>query len=322
MLVDPPIGSTIYAHDLSSNVMIPIQITHQAPYQGGYIDFIPIKDITEANYCGPPRTSLFDDLIYYHTTRSNSIPSTQTNIDIATFFLKKIIAGLWMNAIGYVGTSVSILEYAVEQSRVHATKPGALGSNPVKASTYGGLEWLEEHLFHIYGWKRRCSQLHDWTEWNVLALNIPLSQLDSLGSNARLPSANLMPSFEVQDWLFIKKRLELYETRSRDVVASALGLLSLVESHKSVEEAESARILAVLGTVYLPLSLTAGVLSMGGAFIPGESQFWIFFAVSVPLMVLSFAATILPNFLPRWFVWVMERLREREWVAAKRVTTF
>jgi hypothetical protein len=57
------------------------------------------------------------------------------------------------------------------------------------------------------------------------------------------------------------------------MVASALGLLSLIESHKFVEEAESARVLALLGTLYLPLSLTAGLPSMRGSFTPGQSQF-------------------------------------------------
>lgn len=93
-----------------------------------------------------------------------------------------------------------------------------------------------------------------------------------------------------KDWLFIKKKLELWENRTREIVSSALGLLSLVESHKSLEEAESARILAILGTVYLPLSLTAGILSMAGDFVPGKLYFWVFFAVAAPLMFLSFLA--------------------------------
>jgi Mg2+ and Co2+ transporter CorA len=95
-----------------------------------------------------------------------------------------------------------------------------------------------------------------------------------------------------KDWVYIKTRLELYEKLSQDVVTSALGLLSLVESHKSVEEAESARIIALLGTFYLPLSLTAGILSMGGNFIPGAGKFWVFPVVAGPMTLLSFFLVI------------------------------
>jgi hypothetical protein len=140
--------------------MVPIDISHHAPYQGGYIDFTPLKGTNESDYTGPPRTSLFDDLICYHNQPKIS-PSSLPNPDTAVFFLKNIIAGIWMNSIAYVGLSVSSLEYAVEKSRKHS--PSSAPTDDKKTS-YGGLEWLEKNLFHTYGWKRRCSQLHDWAD--------------------------------------------------------------------------------------------------------------------------------------------------------------
>jgi hypothetical protein len=126
--------------------MVSIAISHHAPYQGGYIDFIPVKDTSHSNYTGPPRTSLFDDLIYYHNL-PNPAPTSLPTPDTAVYFLKKIIAGIWMNSIAYVGTSVSSLEYAVEQSRKHSPSSPPIDG---KTTSYGGLEWLEKNLFHIY----------------------------------------------------------------------------------------------------------------------------------------------------------------------------
>jgi Mg2+ and Co2+ transporter CorA len=122
------------------------------------------------------------------------------------------------------------------------------------------------------------------------------------------------PNNDQRDWVLIKTRLEHYESCSRVVVTSALGLLSLIESHKSVEEGESARVLALLGTVYLPLSLTAGILSMGGSFTPGQGHFWIFFAVAGPLMVLSLAATYTPTLMRS----LMSRVKSKEGKEATR----
>jgi hypothetical protein len=302
--------SFIFSHNFLKNEMIPIEISHHAAYQGGYIDFLPVEDTNVSNYTGPPRTSLFDDLIYYHN-QPNPTPSSMTTPETAVFFLKRIIAGTWMNSIAYVGMSVSSLEYAVERSRKHS--PSATPKND-KITSYGGLEWLEKNLFHIYSWKRRCSQLHDWADWNLQELGILRSQLEKTCS-----ASTSISDVDQQDWFFIKKRLELCETCSRDIVASALGLLSLIESHKSVEEAESARVLALLGTVYLPLSLTAGILSMSGAFTPGQGQFWIFFAVAGPLMVLSLGAAYMSIIIRNLISWEARKAGNK---AAKRTPTF
>jgi Mg2+ and Co2+ transporter CorA len=122
-------------------------------------------------------------------------------------------------------------------------------------------------------------------------------------------------------WLFIQKRLELCETCSRDIFASALSLLSLIESHKSVEEAESARVLALLGTVYLPLSLTAGILSMGRTFTPGQGQFWIFFVIAGLLMILNLGATYMPM-MRDFLYWAVRRGGTGATGGVKRVPTF
>lgn len=289
--------------------MVRIDVSHHAPYQGGYIDFSPVNGIDISKYTGPPRTSLFDDLVYYHTQPNLAAQSSLHTFDTAVFFPQNIIAGIWMNSIAYVGSSVSTLEYAVEQSRKHS--PSIIINN--KITSYGGLEWLGKNLFHIYSWKRRCSQLLDWTDWNILELKIFYSQLKTPSGTSNVGQ---------QDWLFMKTRLTLCETCSRDIVASALGLLSLIESHKSVEEAESARILALLGTIYLPLSLTVGILSMGGTFTPGQGQFWIFFVVAVPLLIMSVAFTYLPILMRKLMDFAIENSGKKATRGVKRAATF
>lgn len=159
--------------------------------------------------------------------------------------------------------------------------------------------------------------MHDWAARNLEELEILHSQIHKSGSSSLIELET-----DQEDWYFIKKRLELYETCSRDIVSSALGLLSLIESHKSVQEAESARVLALLGTVYLPLSLTAGILSMGGSFTPGQSQFWVFFAVAGPLMVLSFGAAYMPVIWRNLISWLSSKKKRRTGKDLKSNPTF
>ncbi|PMD41160.1 hypothetical protein L207DRAFT_527819 [Hyaloscypha variabilis F] len=326
ILVDPPLVQLnkdghaiahpfIYSHGFLKNQMVQLKLDHHAPYQGGYIDFIRAKASSEPTYTGPSRKSLFDDLIYYHKLAKHNPASDKLPFpDTAVFFLKNIVAGIWMNSIAYVGTSVLSLVYAVERSRKHLSS-----SQPTdnKITTYGGFEWLEKNLFHIYSWKRRCSQLNDWTDWNLQELENSRSQTQRASDTS--PSTQ---DSGQEDWLFIRKRLEFCEASSRDIVASALGLLSLIESHKSVEEAESARVLALLGTVYLPLSLTAGLLSMSGSFTPGQSQFWIFFAVAGPLMAVSLGATYTPALMRNLVPWISRKISKDTSTGLKKRPTF
>jgi hypothetical protein len=159
--------------------MVPIAISHQAPYQGSYIDFIPVGDDSHSNYTGSTRASLFDDLIYYHSQLNPAASPLPTTLNTAVYPLKMIIVGIWMNSIAYVGTSVSSLEYAVEQLRKHSPSSPPIDGN---TTSYGGLEWLKKSLYHIYCLKRRCSQLHDWTDWNILELDISFSWVKKSGS--------------------------------------------------------------------------------------------------------------------------------------------
>ncbi|RDW59922.1 hypothetical protein BP6252_13009 [Coleophoma cylindrospora] len=283
ILVDPAIKGTIYADNMSKGTMSPIEIFQQTPYQGGYVDFLPMRYKNSPSYTGPPRKSIFDDLIFYHgLDHPQDSPGAPIIPQAADFFLKSIVAGMWVNTIAYVTTSISVLEYAIQQSKGRST----VGEN---IHSYSQLNWLDEHLLHIHYWNLRCSILRDWANRNLAEQSIP--QVRNALAKGQAPQ-NDSSSPELQDWVSIKTRLEHWETRSRDLVSSALGLLSLVESHKSLEEAGSARTLAILGTVYLPLSLAAGILSMGGDFIPGKAYFWVFFAVALPLMVLSFLSTL------------------------------
>jgi len=61
---------------------------------------------------------------------------------------------------------------------------------------------------------------------------------------------------------------------------------------------------------------------MGGAFTPGQSQFWIFFAVAVPLMVLSLGATYTPVMMRNLMPWAMKKTGKEAASGIKKTPTF
>lgn len=223
---------------------------------------------------GPPRTSMFDDIIYYWTQRSH--PSTARDAPkAAAFYAKKIVIATWVNALEYVQKGISVLEW-----RLHSVRKSKLPKNP--REVHEDLEWLDGILTALHRWKWRCSVFCDLMDNNLTVLNIPLKDVDSLEKDA-------------QDWIYIYKKLTIWESRAKDLAASAYNSIALLESTKSISEAQAARLLAVLGTIFLPLSLVASILSMSSDFLPGRPQFWVYIAVSLPLLLLCLFIAFTPS---------------------------
>jgi hypothetical protein len=207
----------------------------------------------------------------------------------AAFYAKGIAVANWMNALEYVQKCICVLEYSIElNSEVSPQR-----------SLLDGLGWLEDNMSIIYNWKRTCSEFSDRMDNNLMELNIPLLAMESLGGNEHK---------DAQDWLYIHKRLQMWMSRSRDLVQSALGLLSRVEAERSLGEARNTRLLAILGTIFLPLSLVSSIFSMGGDFLPGQPRFWVYLSISLPLLFIALAVVFAPQRIieivvlltPRW----------------------
>ena len=62
---------------------------------------------------------------------------------------------------------------------------------------------------------------------------------------------------------------------------------SILIAEGSRAEAAAVRVLTIVGTVCLPLGLTATIFSMGGSYAPGETHFWIYWAVALSLLSLA-----------------------------------
>lgn len=270
-------GDTIYTQNAVDDFMVPMDVSQKDAYQGGYINFAsPVfgscNTAHDEEHLNPPKSSIFDDIIYYETRRPTYNSLCDNPLESA-HYAKKLIAAMWINTIEYIQKSVSQVEFAVETAREKSV-------TKVPQNDLEGLEWLENHLNYVYRWKRKCSQYRDWMRDNLMELGISFADGECLG-NAGLK--------DTLDWIYIQRKIDMWTSRSNDVATSASGLLSLVASYKSVAETKNTTFLTILGTVYLPLSLVASLFSMAGDFIPGKPQFWIYFTVSLPLLFISLA---------------------------------
>jgi len=87
------------------------------------------------------------------------------------------------------------------------------------------------------------------------------------------------------------------------------------ESMRALREAKSTKTLTVIAMAFAPMAWTSQLFSMTDLFVPGGRQFWVYFAVSLPLTLFVFILGIIAdrgyNDRAEWSVETFKRSCER-----------
>ena len=89
-----------------------------------------------------------------------------------------------------------------------------------------------------------------------------------------------------KDFIFIHARLGNCKQKVESLATVVTGLLSVHQGELSANEARLVSRITILALIFIPLSFSASIFSMGGDFQPGGSRFWVYFAVSIPMLLL------------------------------------
>ncbi len=217
---------------------------------------------------------MLEDLSYYWTQYGKDLVVEDDPI-IATFFLKKIIGSNYLLLIGYIGALLSELDYDVSRR-----------DRPISKLQ---IEWVEERWKDLQAWTRQCSKYCESLEETMDSFEIPME-------------SEVSKSWESsgKDFHIIQRKLFSMNNRSNDLLASFTGLAGILgnqkalkEANRSLHEAKSVKTLTFLGMLFLPLTLASGLLGMSGDYLPGESQFWVYFVIAIPLILGVFGVVFL-----------------------------
>ena len=242
------------------------------PFRGGYADFIEYSDLNEAaRMPAQPRTSIMDDMHFYFLNHNKHMELTHDPKSV-TFFLQKIMATEFQLLNRYTGTMLQHLGWLLSQRR-----------------DFGHVDptWVENCWNDLLFTFRRACIHKTGVENNMRALGLARTHQN--------------PNFRDwkdtrSDYTSIAAQLDEQIRLSDTLISAFTGLASIVGTRRSLEEARSVRILSILGMIFLPLSLTAGIFSMSNEYGPGQPKFAQFFAVSVPLLVVVVFCVGLLNF--------------------------
>jgi hypothetical protein len=265
VILDPPLGDEIRQdHKLLQRK---ITISEGDPAYGfgmQYPSLTASKDLPEDSDNwhipgpSPSMQSIYDEVLYAYSRGRHPVTENPTS---CTTIIRRITLSLW---IGYVDR----MRYVLNNN--HKLLNGDEGS--ILWQT-----WLFQDLTRL-----KADQ-----EYTLIFLYRNLKALEiRLGGS---PKSRIVDDWEVDEWALVDARLSSLR-RDIDGMASIwTHAASLTAIRTANEQSESVGRLTTLATVFLPLGLIVGVFSMGGEYAVGQSRFWMFFAITIPLgMAIAF----------------------------------
>ena len=189
---------------------------------------------------------------------------------LSAIFLKKIVASNWNVMLEFVWAKLSQIEYD-------------LGSSEIKEM--GGqqehLNQLAEILNDVNLFRRRL-----------------LWYLDQVESSSRSMGININETSdgEGKELLSVFQRLQGLKEKVESLTSVVTGMLSIRQAELNIRQADISQRetklvsrLTFVALVFIPLSYTASIFSMGGDFLPGSSHFWVYIAAAVPMTFIVLA---------------------------------
>jgi hypothetical protein len=287
LLVDPPSGSILKSTE-SSKTFHRYELKH-IHLHGGFQDFIPYpeglensKEFTKKAAKGPSRSSMLEDLCFYFENHADELESLGDEPSASTVFLKKIAATNWVQLADYFDSAAHNLEH-------HFSRNESFGVFRI--------ETMERWWGSIHSWHRRCVQYCEEVDAILVALRIPHDWVAG-------PYDDFDPMDSREDFAYIYKQLLLTKSRFELLMNSATGLNAIAgnkeaiaqneqysrrareESKLSIQQAQKGSNLMLLATVFVPLAVTSGILSMPSEWAPGGEKFGYYWAISLPQVLL------------------------------------
>jgi hypothetical protein len=281
------------------------------PFSGGYLDFIKHKEFGHNVPKGPPRTSMLEDLCFYWIEHGDKLEEIQGSAYIS-LFMYKIVASHYMQLLEFARANVANLEFKL--SRRDSLKDIHI-------------PWIEEQWSDLQAWSWRCSEYIDQVESILIGLGASFSCSfpATLEQSQRLDWKSCDKDFQYIHYRLktLKMRVDLFINSITGLAGIAGNRHALLEAKRSLQETMRIKTLTLLGMVFLPLAFCTGLFSMGEKYLPGESSFWVYLAVAIPLVLGVFLLTHLIGLgfdgEGKWSSGAFLQNTQRQWIKVTRL---
>ncbi|RYP47384.1 hypothetical protein DL768_006552 [Monosporascus sp. mg162] len=287
-LVDIPLPANL-TFEYDDVRPLEVATTTWLPYGGGFVDFANL-DMRRAfaRHCpknSELRNGSVKDSLLWRLRHPELFGYSGDQISPVQLILQRIALSNWTLTIAFLRRDFNSID-------LHDLTNEGIPTVQVKETL--------ANLTAYRGLLNRCWLL---LRKNLGELNIPA---EDNGSGA-LTAANVNISTELLrlDWEFVWCELRDWIKETDRLVELRLSNLHILDSKRSRDDSERAsrdskrseqisyssaqinKLGQILLLIYTPAAFAYGVLSMGGDFLPGNKNFWVFFAIAIPLGALT-----------------------------------
>lgn len=294
IIVDPPIGTTYFVDGKKPDEEHKVRLSSR-PFLGAYEGFSsppPFSEFSEDLEDGC-RGGMFDDLKYYW---SRNVPACfnlrDPSLQSLSYYPLKIVAAEWVKYVAVMYHCIKQYEYQ------HDKLPE--------------LDKFNKDLRELQGWRRR----------SMNSLGKIRSILRLLKSNDEIMGIKEKELRDlIEDFELISLKLEDAGRRLENMLPVVMTLVQIADARRSFAETADISRLTVLALVFVPLTFVASLFSMNTDTSPGSKNFWVYFAVAVPVTLLVVLVARPPVTLTRKILsWIELRTARRP--APRRRPTF
>ncbi|KAF2262814.1 hypothetical protein CC78DRAFT_448030, partial [Lojkania enalia] len=207
----------------------------------------------------PKRGTMLNDLQYYW---SHYIPPCfdpkNPSLQSLAYYPLKIIAAEWTKYIAVMHHCIKRYEYQNEQ--------------------LPELDQFNMDLRELQGWRRRSMM----SQQKIQSV-IHLIQYQEQPSSPNDPNMRYL----LEDFKLLSTDLETAGRRLETMLPAVMTFVQIADARRSFAETANITRLTVLALVFVPLTYISSLFSMNSTNAPGSRHFWVYFAVAVPVTLLT-----------------------------------
>jgi Mg2+ and Co2+ transporter CorA len=196
-----------------------------------------------------------------------------TDIFLVLYEGYRIIASEWLVVNEYVKRELADIEFHLEKSE-------------------SSFRQLETYLRELYRIRRRCNKdrelvMEAATQCKKRGQALwPSAMATSDGNEDAVKFAEGRAQELVEDLQFVIDNMSISISRVEKNITLLMGLVTISEGRQGLQENRAILFLTLIATVFLPSETVATILGMQTQYGPGTSNFWLLWAIALPLTVL------------------------------------
>ncbi|KAI0530056.1 hypothetical protein GGR58DRAFT_268163 [Xylaria digitata] len=272
LLVDPPLGDFV----MRPGNPVPRLVIHQNPESVNPRDIMEVSlsqsgswyPPFSANSAGevPGMKSMFDDVVNLYKARK-----CQSTADpkICTDICRQLVLSAWTARLRVMEAEVIRKQYQMSISSTTST---------IDYRTWLDKSWTQPWKEREFGGLVRAKSVLETTSTNLFY------NMDALGIGGRSPVGE---EWETDAWKSLQNAILTLKTRVDIMSEAYTQAVSVRESIVANTQARQVGYLTSLATLFVPVSFIAAVFSMGGEYAAGQQRFYVFWAVSLPVVVVA-----------------------------------